>query len=188
VAALPLAVSYPGSTDVVIPLPLRALAGVDILPLGWLYKVYMVLLTIFCTNSINILAGINGLEAGQVRAVPIYPACFAVGRAPAPVHGEISPRDSLHCSQAGGERETGRFSPGKECRLTLCRNEGAGRWCGHRAQSLIIALAVLTHNLSTLRTETAPALQDAHLFSAYLMLPFAAVTLALLTFNWCGRT
>jgi UDP-N-acetylmuramyl pentapeptide phosphotransferase/UDP-N-acetylglucosamine-1-phosphate transferase len=68
VAALPLAVSYPGSTDVVIPLPLRALAGVDILPLGWLYKVYMVLLTIFCTNSINILAGINGLEAGQVRA------------------------------------------------------------------------------------------------------------------------
>lgn len=25
----------------------------------------MVLLVVFCTNSINILAGINGLEAGQ---------------------------------------------------------------------------------------------------------------------------
>ena len=29
-------------------------------------QVYMVMLTIFCTNSINILAGVNGLEAGQV--------------------------------------------------------------------------------------------------------------------------
>jgi UDP-N-acetylmuramyl pentapeptide phosphotransferase/UDP-N-acetylglucosamine-1-phosphate transferase len=28
-------------------------------------QVFMVLLVVFCTNSINILAGINGLEAGQ---------------------------------------------------------------------------------------------------------------------------
>jgi UDP-N-acetylglucosamine--dolichyl-phosphate N-acetylglucosaminephosphotransferase len=39
VAALPLAISYPGGTDVVIPLPLRALVGLDILHLGWIYKV-----------------------------------------------------------------------------------------------------------------------------------------------------
>ena len=31
---------------------------------GW-YYVYIVLLCIFCTNSINIYAGINGLEVGQ---------------------------------------------------------------------------------------------------------------------------
>ena len=28
-------------------------------------QVYMVMLVIFCTNAINILAGVNGLEAGQ---------------------------------------------------------------------------------------------------------------------------
>lgn len=33
---------------------------------GW-YYVYIVMLCIFCTNSINIYAGINGLEVGQVR-------------------------------------------------------------------------------------------------------------------------
>ena len=32
---------------------------------GWVYKVYMGLVAVFCTNSINILAGVNGLEVGQ---------------------------------------------------------------------------------------------------------------------------
>jgi len=32
---------------------------------GWLYYMYMALLSIFCTNTINILAGVNGLEVGQ---------------------------------------------------------------------------------------------------------------------------
>ena len=36
-----------------------------LLPAGILYYVYMGLLAVFCTNAINILAGINGLEAGQ---------------------------------------------------------------------------------------------------------------------------
>eukprot|EP00834_Sanchytrium_tribonematis_P005233 NODE_303_length_10328_cov_1.228077.p5 type:complete len:385 gc:universal NODE_303_length_10328_cov_1.228077:8311-9465(+) len=35
------------------------------LDIGILYYVYMIMFTIFCTNSINILAGINGLEVGQ---------------------------------------------------------------------------------------------------------------------------
>ena len=40
-------------------------------PIFWYHamhciQVYMVMLTIFCTNSINILAGVNGLEAEQV--------------------------------------------------------------------------------------------------------------------------
>lgn len=33
--------------------------------LGLLYLVYMGMLAVFCTNAINIYAGINGLEAGQ---------------------------------------------------------------------------------------------------------------------------
>jgi UDP-N-acetylglucosamine--dolichyl-phosphate N-acetylglucosaminephosphotransferase len=37
----------------------------DFIELGMFYKLYMLLLAIFCTNSINIYAGINGLEAGQ---------------------------------------------------------------------------------------------------------------------------
>lgn len=49
-----------------MPKPLHGVLGLPaFLELGILYKVYMVLLTIFCTNSINILAGVNGLEAGQ---------------------------------------------------------------------------------------------------------------------------
>lgn len=31
------------------------------------YMVYMGMLAVFCTNAINIYAGINGLEAGQVK-------------------------------------------------------------------------------------------------------------------------
>lgn len=32
-------------------------------------QAYMVMLVIFCTNSINILAGVNGLEAGQTFVI-----------------------------------------------------------------------------------------------------------------------
>lgn len=64
VATLPLLVAYQGGTSVAVPLPLRAwLPGV--VDLGVLYYLYMGLLAVFCTNAINIYAGINGLEAGQ---------------------------------------------------------------------------------------------------------------------------
>lgn len=36
---------------------------------GWLYYVYMALLSIFSANSINILAGINGIEVAQSLVV-----------------------------------------------------------------------------------------------------------------------
>ncbi|KFG99743.1 glycosyl transferase, group 4 family protein [Toxoplasma gondii MAS] len=36
-----------------------------VVDLGAFYYVYMALLTVFCTNAINIYAGINGLEVGQ---------------------------------------------------------------------------------------------------------------------------
>jgi UDP-N-acetylglucosamine--dolichyl-phosphate N-acetylglucosaminephosphotransferase len=38
---------------------------------GPLYYLYMSMLSIFCTNAINILAGINGLEVGQSLIIAI---------------------------------------------------------------------------------------------------------------------
>lgn len=99
VASFPLLCSYTGSTSILVPLPLRpllfsggdshyqngnltalgkaldALVVVDleakgaILELGWLYLLYMGILAVFCTNAINIYAGINGLEAGQAYII-----------------------------------------------------------------------------------------------------------------------
>lgn len=53
-----------GVTHVVVPLPLRAYFG-ELLDLGALYYAYMAAVAIFCPNSINILAGVNGIEVGQ---------------------------------------------------------------------------------------------------------------------------
>jgi UDP-N-acetylglucosamine--dolichyl-phosphate N-acetylglucosaminephosphotransferase len=36
-----------------------------LIDLGYVYLLYMGMLAVFCTNAINIFAGINGLEAGQ---------------------------------------------------------------------------------------------------------------------------
>ncbi|KAM7137944.1 UDP-N-acetylglucosamine--dolichyl-phosphate N-acetylglucosaminephosphotransferase isoform 3-T5 [Macrochelys suwanniensis] len=66
-ASLPLLMVYFtnfGNTTIVVPKPFRMLLGMH-LDLGILYYVYMGMLAVFCTNAINILAGINGLEAGQ---------------------------------------------------------------------------------------------------------------------------
>lgn len=66
-ATLPLLIIYKmtcGVTFVVVPLQLRFLLGhwVD---LGIFYYCYMSMMAIFCTHSINILAGVNGVEVGQ---------------------------------------------------------------------------------------------------------------------------
>ena len=37
--------------------------------LGHAYQIYMVLLVVFCTNAVNIYAGVNGLECGQVYVI-----------------------------------------------------------------------------------------------------------------------
>ncbi|CAG9461213.1 unnamed protein product [Pedinophyceae sp. YPF-701] len=74
-ASLPLLVSYSGPTTVVIPRLMRGLqvpvvgSLPHLLELGPLYKAAMALVTVFCTNSINILAGVNGLEAGQTAII-----------------------------------------------------------------------------------------------------------------------
>ena len=62
-----------GVTHVVVPLPLRGYLG-ELIDLGVLYYAYMAAVAIFCPNSINILAGINGIEVGQSLVI----ACLIV--------------------------------------------------------------------------------------------------------------
>lgn len=73
IASLPLLMVYYvtfNSTTVIIPKPFQAWIGRS-LNLGLLYYVYMGMLAVFCTNAINILAGINGLEAGQSVVIAV---------------------------------------------------------------------------------------------------------------------
>nr|POE87904.1 udp-n-acetylglucosamine--dolichyl-phosphate n-acetylglucosaminephosphotransferase [Quercus suber] len=67
-AALPMLGLYLvdfGVTHVVVPVPLRGYVGGELIDLGVLYYLYMAAIAIFCPNSINILAGVNGIEVGQ---------------------------------------------------------------------------------------------------------------------------
>jgi UDP-N-acetylglucosamine--dolichyl-phosphate N-acetylglucosaminephosphotransferase len=73
VASLPLLVAYKGLTSVVVPKMLRVIVG-NYVNLGILYYIYMGNISIFCTNAINIYAGINGLEVGQSYII----GCFIV--------------------------------------------------------------------------------------------------------------
>ncbi|KAL3533690.1 hypothetical protein ACH5RR_007211 [Cinchona calisaya] len=114
VAALPLLMAYAGHTTIVIPKPLVQYFGKSI-DLGWVYKLYMGLLAVFCTNSVNIHAGINGLEVGQ---------------------------------------------------------------------TIVIACAILVHNIMQIGGSKDPEYQQAHAFSIYLVQPLIATSLALFSFNW----
>ncbi|KAF2091604.1 UDP-GlcNAc-1-phosphate transferase [Saccharata proteae CBS 121410] len=59
-----------GVTKIVIPTPLRPYLG-ELFDLGWLYYAYMAAISIFCPNSINILAGINGIEVAQSLVIAL---------------------------------------------------------------------------------------------------------------------
>lgn len=66
-ASIPMLVVYfvdYGVTNVVVPVQLEQYLG-KMVNLGWLYYAYMAAIAIFCPNSINILAGINGIEVSQ---------------------------------------------------------------------------------------------------------------------------
>jgi len=66
-ASIPMLVVYfvdYGVTNVVVPVQLEQYLG-HMVDLGWLYYAYMAAIAIFCPNSINILAGINGIEVSQ---------------------------------------------------------------------------------------------------------------------------
>ncbi len=64
IGMIPLLAAFDGLTTVVTPRFLYPITGpiVDLGPV--LYKLIMLCIGLFCTNSINIYAGINGLEAG----------------------------------------------------------------------------------------------------------------------------
>lgn len=65
IATVPILVAYKGLTCVVVPKMLRGLIGGNLVDLDIIYYVYMGMLCVFCTNTINIYAGMNGLEVGQ---------------------------------------------------------------------------------------------------------------------------
>eukprot|EP00389_Voromonas_pontica_P003984 GDKH01005903.1.p1 GENE.GDKH01005903.1~~GDKH01005903.1.p1 ORF type:complete len:393 (+),score=83.94 GDKH01005903.1:183-1361(+) len=97
-ASLPLLLAYSGPTRILIPGLLRSVLG-EAVDLGGLYYCYMGLLAIFCTNSINILAGVNGLEVGQSVVI----AVFAI------IHNVIEIRSQLHAD--GDDGGLGGLSP-----------------------------------------------------------------------------
>ncbi|XP_068632532.1 UDP-N-acetylglucosamine--dolichyl-phosphate N-acetylglucosaminephosphotransferase [Battus philenor] len=80
VASLPLLVVYYvnfNSTTFIVPIPLRQFFGLSI-NIGFLYYIYMGMLAVFCTNAINILAGVNGLEVGQSVIIAISIIIFNI--------------------------------------------------------------------------------------------------------------
>lgn len=119
----------------------------------------MAMLVIFCTNSINILAGVNGLEAGQTFVI----ACAGWGC--------LAGWDGWIVSSV---LATG-LLPQDLSSVEIVENI-----------RLFGGPAVLFHNLLALSRGAGdtPEQQDGHLFAAYLMMPLVATTLALLVFNW----
>jgi len=72
-ASIPLLVVYFvdfGVTSIVIPVPLQPYLG-ELLDLGILYYVYMTMFAMFCPQSINMLAGINGIEVSQCIVIAV---------------------------------------------------------------------------------------------------------------------
>ena len=60
-----------GLSGVSVPTILRSILGVSVIELGALFYVGLLLLSVFSTHSINILAGVNGLEVGQSVVIAI---------------------------------------------------------------------------------------------------------------------
>ena len=83
VASVPLLVGYSGETWITIPSILASsFGGINLINLGFFYHAYMANTVVFCTNSINIYAGINGLETGQSLIMAIFVLihnCFQLG-------------------------------------------------------------------------------------------------------------
>lgn len=57
---IPIVKVFSGSTIILIPYPASIIMG-ESLDLSYLFFLYITLLGIYCTNTINIYAGINGL-------------------------------------------------------------------------------------------------------------------------------
>lgn len=59
-----------------LPNFLQTFLGTTYVDFGPLFYVYMAMLVIFCTNAINIIAGINGIEVGQSLVIAISVTIF----------------------------------------------------------------------------------------------------------------
>ncbi|KAL5612161.1 hypothetical protein BROUX41_000295 [Berkeleyomyces rouxiae] len=59
-----------GVTSIIIPTPLQPYLG-ELFDLGALYYVYMACVAMFCPQSINMLAGINGIEVSQCVVIAL---------------------------------------------------------------------------------------------------------------------
>ncbi|KAG9391669.1 Glycosyl transferase, family 4 [Carpediemonas membranifera] len=80
-ASLPLVMAYNvtgGTTKVVFPSFMADIVGFSTLNIGLLHLVYIDLLSIFASNSINIYAGINGLEVGQSMIIALFIAAYNI--------------------------------------------------------------------------------------------------------------
>ncbi|KAI6186697.1 Glycosyltransferase, group 4 family [Aphelenchoides besseyi] len=78
-SSLPLLMVYYISDDqtaMLLPTFLQTYLNTTYLELGPLFYVYMAMLVIFCTNAINIIAGINGIEVGQSLVIAISVAIY----------------------------------------------------------------------------------------------------------------
>ncbi|KAI8900773.1 glycosyl transferase family 4-domain-containing protein [Globomyces pollinis-pini] len=74
IASIPLLMVYyvtHGGTDVLIPIPFRFIFSTPIINLGGLYYFILSMIATFSTNSINILAGVNGVEGIQALIIAI---------------------------------------------------------------------------------------------------------------------
>lgn len=78
-ASFALLIVYDGSSIIVLPSFVRFILG-KYLDIGIFYKIYFVALTIFCTNSINIHAGVNGLEIGQSLVIAAFIIMYNVAK------------------------------------------------------------------------------------------------------------
>ena len=177
-AAMPLLLSYAGSTTILVPRPLRKLlelvlgsdgeTDLGLLDLGPLYYVYMFLLTIFCTNSINIHAGLNGLEAGQ--SAVIAAAMVLLNVCTIAATGERAPDV--------GETLTAGMTPAEALKRAIALRAvlGGGSAVAAAAAQEAAALAAVDN--------TGASMHDAHIFSLCLTAPFLSCTLGLLAHNW----
>ncbi|CAF1588952.1 unnamed protein product, partial [Adineta ricciae] len=80
IASLPLLLVYFAnyhSTTIILPKPVRSYIGHQ-WNLGILYYIYMSMVAVFCTNAINILAGVNGLEVGQSIVIAVSILIFNI--------------------------------------------------------------------------------------------------------------
>jgi UDP-N-acetylglucosamine--dolichyl-phosphate N-acetylglucosaminephosphotransferase len=80
-SSLPLLMIYyicGNSTSMLLPKFVQPFLGTTYIDIGPLFYIYMGMVGIFCTNAINIIAGINGVEAGQGLVIGASVAVFNI--------------------------------------------------------------------------------------------------------------